>query len=319
MSLAHIISVSGGKDSTALYLKALERGRPFTAVFADTGNEHEWTYDYVRELPRLTGGPEIQWVKQDLAPSFASKRKWIAEKWPAQGIPQSVVERALKLLQPSGNPFLDLCMVKGRFPSARARFCTQFLKVKPIADQVYRPLADAGRPIVSWQGVRAEESHARSLLPPWQRLNLEEVPHARLYAYRPLLTWTLGDVWAMHDRHGIPRNRLYDHGMGRVGCMPCIMAKKGELREIGLRFPEHIERIAEWEAIVSEVSKRGFTTFFSITDDPSVSKDERNFHHSTHGIHSRVEWSKTSRGGRQYDLTSLIDFNTTCDQWGACE
>lgn len=51
---AHIVNVSGGKDSTAVYLLALERrernGMDFTPVFANTGNEHEHTYDYVRQL-----------------------------------------------------------------------------------------------------------------------------------------------------------------------------------------------------------------------------------------------------------------------------
>jgi len=46
----HLVSVSGGKDSTATYLLALESGRPFRAVFADTGNEHELTLEYVARL-----------------------------------------------------------------------------------------------------------------------------------------------------------------------------------------------------------------------------------------------------------------------------
>ena len=36
----HILSVSGGKDSTALLLWAIERGIDFQPVFADTGNEN---------------------------------------------------------------------------------------------------------------------------------------------------------------------------------------------------------------------------------------------------------------------------------------
>ena len=34
----HIVNISGGKDSTATYLLALERGKPFRAVWADTGH-----------------------------------------------------------------------------------------------------------------------------------------------------------------------------------------------------------------------------------------------------------------------------------------
>jgi len=49
-----LVSVSGGKDSTATLLVALE-SHPHDevmAAFADTGNEHEATYDYVRYLER---------------------------------------------------------------------------------------------------------------------------------------------------------------------------------------------------------------------------------------------------------------------------
>ncbi len=36
------------------------------------------------------------------------------------------------MLHASGNPFLDLCMIKGRFPSRKAQFCTQELKLAPM-------------------------------------------------------------------------------------------------------------------------------------------------------------------------------------------
>lgn len=59
----HVLSVSGGKDSTAMYLLAMEMGVEFLAVFADTGNEHEITLDYISKLPGRTGGPQIKWVR----------------------------------------------------------------------------------------------------------------------------------------------------------------------------------------------------------------------------------------------------------------
>lgn len=335
MSFAHIVSVSGGKDSTALYLKAMERGLPFRAVFADTGNEHEWTYDFVRELPRVTGGPEIEWVKADFAEKLAKKREYVARVWPEEGVPVAMVEKAVSLLHPTGNPFLDLCIWKTRFPSSKTRFCTDELKIVPMFEAVQRTLLEAGQTLISWQGVRHEESLARSTLPMLQRIN--PVPYSmpaalrrkgdgwRAYAYRPLIHWTTAEVFDFHRRHGVRWNPLYEHGMSRVGCMPCIMCRKDEMRAIAERFPEHVDRIAAWEEIVSSVSKQGSSTFFNVTDDPILAngweKDGYDWSLQRTGIRARVEWSKTSRGGLQYDGLALMraEFNTSCNQWGACE
>lgn len=332
---AHVVSVSGGKDSTATYLKAIERGLPFAAVFADTGNEHEWTYDAVRSLSSATGGPEIKWVKADFTERLARKREYIDRKWRLEGVPDAKVDLAISLLHPTGIPFLDLCLWKTRFPSAKGRFCTDELKISPIFEQVQRPIVEQDKTLISWQGIRAAESLARRDLPRLQRMNV--VPYSapkwmhaagaawRGYAFRPLIDWSVEDVFAYHRRHGIERNRLYDHGMGRVGCFPCIMCRKDEMRSIAEKFPQHIDRIEEWEALVSDVSKTGNSTFFNVVDDPILAKgwDQAGYDWSLSrtGIRARVEWSKTSRGGRQYDM--LLDaadaFGTACNELGACE
>jgi 3'-phosphoadenosine 5'-phosphosulfate sulfotransferase (PAPS reductase)/FAD synthetase len=325
---AHILSFSGGKDSTALYLLAMETGRPFIPVFADVGNEHPAVYDFVKHLPEKTGGPLIQWVKADFTADFERKRAFIARKWPLDGVPAAKIDRALALLHPTGIPFIDLCMLKGRFPSIKTRFCTEELKLVPMFEQVSAPLARTGRVIVSWQGVRAEESFARSLLSKRQRINLapysarksvrDEADDWRAYAFRPLINWTVEEVFAFHKRHGVEPNPLYAQGMTRVGCMPCVNVKKSELREIAARFPEHIDRVAEWERVVSETSKRGAATFFGACDDPNYIEGET-VTPKTRGIHSRVEWSRTSRGGKQLDFGLRADMNTECNAWGTCE
>ena len=76
--MRHIISVSGGKDSTATYLLALELAcGDFDAVFADTGNEHPYTYEYVTRLHERTGGPKVQIVKADFSAELARKRLYL--------------------------------------------------------------------------------------------------------------------------------------------------------------------------------------------------------------------------------------------------
>lgn len=318
-----LVSVSGGKDSTALYLLALERlGHDgYRAVFADTGHEHPLTLDCVETLAERTGGPPVEIVRADFTTKFAERRRNIAEKWPAEGVADNVVERALTNLTPTGVPFLDMCMLQAGFPSAFARYCTEKLKVKPIQQQIYIPLLTNGIHIESWQGVRREESLARRDLSERQRMqsppNTPKSATGTLTVYRPLLDWTLSDVWSMHRKHSVDRNPLYDMGSSRVGCMPCVMANKLDLRVFAERYPDQLERVAEWERIVGQVAKNseGRATFFP----PKKSANE-----SSHDIRAVGKWASTSLGGKSIDLIPLadslsVDFGTSCGEWNACE
>ena len=300
MKTVNVVSLSGGKDSTALWLYALEQGVDVLPVFSDTGNEHQKTYEYLEYLESELG--LIQRIKADFTDQIAHKRHVVQTKWRNDGVEEWIIEQALAVLHPTGNPFLDLCIWKGRFPSTKARFCTVELKVRPFFDQVYLPLIEDGHKVVSWQGVRAAESLARSTLP-----EREEMPEG-YEIYRPLIKWTVDDVFATHDKHGIEPNPLYKLGMGRVGCMPCINCGKQELFEIARRFPEEVQRIVEWEEVVKKASKRQGASFFA---------DEYGA-----GIEEKVEWSKTTFGGKQYDLLKQIDFEDVplcSSQYGLCE
>ena len=313
----NVLSISGGKDSTAMYLLAMEYGVEFDAVFADVGNELEPTYDYIRRLPERTGGPAIRWVRADFSGKFEARRANLQEKWGKEGIAQRIIDRAVANLKPSGNPFLDLCLLRGGFPSAKRRFCTEHLKLVPIRDQVYRPLWEFGATPRSWQGVRREESRARAALDyvaPWRYRDKDPAT----VTYRPLINWTLADVWTMHRRHGLKPNPLYSQGATRVGCGPCIFARKAEVRMLASRFPEAIDRIREWEHLVGMVGKRdpSVATYFPGKDIPGL---EGPVTATTHGIDVKVQWSKTTRGGRQYDLFEQSEVLAGCSALGLCE
>jgi len=96
LGLQHnIVSVSGGKDSTALLLLAIAMGAPnLRAVFADTGNEHELTLGYIDYLEQATG-ITIERRSADFSRQIARKREFIETKWRTQGVPESIVEAAL--------------------------------------------------------------------------------------------------------------------------------------------------------------------------------------------------------------------------------
>jgi 3'-phosphoadenosine 5'-phosphosulfate sulfotransferase (PAPS reductase)/FAD synthetase len=304
----NIVSVSGGKDSTALLLLAIERqAENLQAWFADTGHEHQQTYDYINYLSNKVF--PIRVIRADFSDQIARKREFVATKWREQGVPEERVLSALSSLVPTGNPFLDLCLWKGRFPSTKVRFCSEELKRNPIVEAQLE-LLDAGNEIWSWQGVRADESPSRRDLP-----ELDEVGSG-LWNYRPILKWTAEDCFAMHRKHGIKHNPLYEQGMGRVGCMPCIHTRKDELLEISKRFPEEIERVAKWENLVQAAGKTGTATLLN-AGIKGLSNEEAE---RASNIYQMVEWSKTSKGRRQYDfLRSDQEFAACSSVYGLCE
>jgi 3'-phosphoadenosine 5'-phosphosulfate sulfotransferase (PAPS reductase)/FAD synthetase len=326
MTVENVISLSGGKDSTALALMAIERQTEnLTFAFADTGHEHAQTYEYVDYLDgelRKRCGVGITRVRADFSQRIARKRETVQTKWRAEGVPESRIENALALLVPTGVPFLDLCLLKGRFPSTRARFCSQELKHIPIQQQVFEPLMDRFDALVSWQGVRADESKERAKLPERDvEFGAWEPEPVGVLIYRPLIRWTADDVFAMHRKHGVRWNPLYEQGMSRVGCMPCIMANKAELREIAKRFPDEVARVNEWERLVAGASKRGVSSFFASDKTPGEHVGRADL--PMPGIHEVMDWALTGRGGRNFDMFHVMeaqDDAPSCSSvYGLCE
>jgi|11_taG_2_1085331.scaffolds.fasta_scaffold00243_6 3'-phosphoadenosine 5'-phosphosulfate sulfotransferase (PAPS reductase)/FAD synthetase len=311
----HVVSVSGGKDSTATLLLALEHGQrtgeEVRAVWCDTGHEHPKTVEYVDYL-RKTLDVEIVRLAADFTDRIAKKRAFVDENWP-----EPRRSRAMSVLaSPTGNPFLDLCLWKGRFPSSRGRFCTGELKVKPIEE--YLLSIEAPR-VVSWIGVRRDESRARASTPDWEH-DFNDGNGGGLLRYYPIAGWTAADVFRKHEECSTEANPLYRQGLSRVGCMPCIMARKSEIHTIAQRWPEEFDRVAEWEKIVAAASKRGSSTLFNVSDDPTFKpEDYDKIDPELHGIWMKAEWAATSRGGRQLDWTTTAEPAQCTSVYGLCE
>ena len=309
-------SLSGGKDSTALVLLMREQEVPNQRhVFDDTGHEHPAVYEYLDYLEQRLG-ITIERLVPDFSARIAKKRETVATKWRAEGVSEKIIEQALAVLQPTGVPFLDLCLWKGRFPSRRAQFCTYHLKIEPFDAWLEPLLSDPGTgEVYSWQGVRAQESAGRAKLAELE----EDTKRPGLWHYRPILQWSAAEVFDFHRRHNVKWNPLYEQGMSRVGCMPCVNTNKAELQEVAQRFPEQIERVRQWEALVSQASKHGAATLFTATNDPTASLVD-DITAATHGIDRMVEWSKTARGGRQFDLIASTAPDTGCSSaYGLCD
>jgi 3'-phosphoadenosine 5'-phosphosulfate sulfotransferase (PAPS reductase)/FAD synthetase len=315
----HVVSVSGGKDSAATAILALET-QPRDSlrfIFCDTGNEHESTPEYVAYMARHLG-IEIVTLRADFSEEIVRSRTYVRDHWPRKGVPQANCARAIKALVPTGNPYLDLCIWKGRFPSRKAQFCTDFLKTRP-AMEYQMGLIDDGvcSAVWSWQGVRIDESQSRRArlacianIPSCDKLF--EVVGGGIFNYRPILRWTAADAFQAHEIAGLKPNPLYLQGMSRVGCMPCINAGKDEILEISKRFPGHIDRIEYWESVVAQSSKRQEASFFP---DPV-----RDAHLKKRGIRAVVEWSQTQRGGQNVDWIRVHEEPKACSSaYGMCE
>ena len=87
---------------------------------------------------------------------------------------------------------------------------------------------------------------------------------------------------------------------------------KEEISEISLRWPEVINRIEEWEACVTLASKRRGASFFLAPDDGRGDIQGRN-------IRQRVEWGRTSYGGKQFDMFAEMPPPRCSSFYSLCE
>lgn len=189
------ISYSGGKDSTALLLYAIETlGKDgFIAVYQDTGYEHSSHYDYISYIESSLG-IEIIKVK--------------SEKY-------------------SG--MFDMIEKMKMIPNAHARFCTRELKQQPFKDWLRKNKEVSA----VWMGIRAEESNARKEryggLIDGESFSLSMYPvygkkeFGHINVFMPIVSWTESEVWVIHKKYNIKKNPQYDFGAARVGCFPCVL------------------------------------------------------------------------------------------------
>lgn len=272
--------MSGGKDSTALYCLMVETyDQDFVPIFADTGNEHPVTINYVKNLHLMAGGPKVNIVKADFS--------------------QKLSDKGMKAM---GNPFLDMMRWKGRAPSTKAQFCTEWVKLWPISMFLWNEFRNDPRPFTMFVGIRAGESLRRSTRQPFawnDYFACQEV--------LPLLYESEENVFQLLKEKGVPPNPLYTiAGVNRVGCYPCIHANKAQLRTLE---PWAWDKLAEWENILGR-------SWFPAGILPGRPKGE------TPKISDVREWAKTLRGGVKYDLFADVDQKdvpSCMGTWGICE
>jgi 3'-phosphoadenosine 5'-phosphosulfate sulfotransferase (PAPS reductase)/FAD synthetase len=195
-----------------------------------------------------------------------------------------------------------MLMWKGRAPSTKAQFCTEWVKLWPILLYL-----EKNYPHDDWKmfsGIRCEESKSRT---------------DRFYASGPFQTNSYFDcdyllpllyekehfIFEYLESKGVPVNPLYALGYGRVGCFPCIHANKTELN---LLTDWAWDKLEYWETRMNRTWFSPGTLPKCWPNIPSI-KDVRN-------------WCKTSHGGKNYDLfktNKTADAPSCMSTWGICE
>ena len=232
-----IVSYSGGKDSQAALIWACKNfdKELIRVIYCDTSWEHDLTYEHLVKSTEQMGVELI---------TLRSKKY---------------------------NGFIDLAVKKKRFPSTKARFCTEELKVKPTIDYILEQDDD----LLIIQGIRRDESNSRSKMMQhcnyfkyyFQPYKIDKEGKPKKHTYRakevkawkekyadeilrPCFEWSAQQTIDYIVDNGMNPNPLYKKGMSRVGCMPCIMCKHGEIKNIAENMPEVIDKIREAEKAV---------------------------------------------------------------------
>lgn len=239
----YLVSVSGGKDSTACLVYMLDNYRKSQIIpyFCDTGWEHPKTYEYLRYLEDVL---KVEIVRlQNIAME-------------------------------------ELCKKKKFFPSSRFKFCTNELKIKP-AEKFIKSCKENYK-IVNVVGVRQLESQNREKENLWKTNFMGNSPakyftkkRGKVYSkkalrkyyaedntvttYQPFVYKSAVETVKYSLDRGVKINPLYDKGHKRVGCYPCIFASKNDITIIEQWAKKRLENL---EFAVSSLNKKGKAYFF---------------------------------------------------------
>jgi len=216
--MKYIVSVSGGKDSTACLLYMLERVKKedVIPVFCDTKWEADVTYEYLDYLEK---------------------------------------ELEIEIIRLESEGMLNLAKRKKMIPNRAYRFCTYNLKIVPFQKWLKDNFVGKEDFIVV-EGIRREESEARANIEIFEIkksvLKGEKFDIPTMY---PIAYWSKEKVFSYLAEKGIKPNPLYKI-FNRVGCMPCIFASKYELLYLPEKYKKRLRRLEE--IIGQEIGQKAY-------------------------------------------------------------
>jgi 3'-phosphoadenosine 5'-phosphosulfate sulfotransferase (PAPS reductase)/FAD synthetase len=244
------VSLSGGKDSQAMAvaLVAWAKGAGYWgtndifAVHADLGRM-EWSGEFATD-------PIVRRQARELG-----LRLEVVTRTDGRDLVDHIQARRARLEEQGKDaPF---------WPSSAARYCTSDLKRDPI-NKLLRQYTH----IVSAEGIRADESHARAKKPCWQVRQKITTQTREAHTWFPILEWTTDDVWAAlgtssgelawrqtEYRQGSKHEALkgwfshpaYVLGNERLSCALCVLGSPGDILNGARHNPDLFAELLQME------------------------------------------------------------------------
>jgi 3'-phosphoadenosine 5'-phosphosulfate sulfotransferase (PAPS reductase)/FAD synthetase len=209
-SVRHVCGISGGKDSSALAVFLRNEVPDMEYFFCDTGAELPETYEYLTRLEVVLGKP-IERLNADRG----------FDHW--------------------------FEMFRGALPSPQMRWCTNYMKIKPLEDWI------GDTPTISYVAIRADEANRKGYVS--TKPNIET-------------RFPFIDAGIDHDR---VMQILDDAGVGlpdyyqwrtRSGCYFCFFQRKTEWIGLSDRHPDLFDRaVAIEQKVLQDAGADGNADF----------------------------------------------------------
>lgn len=235
---SNVVSLSGGKDSTAMLLILLERGEDIAdIVFFDTGWEHPEMYEHLEKLERFAGR-RITRLHARIPADVATEKSpfdWLFSETPIRKRGTSQIHRI------------------GRgWPMASRRWCSGCKRDAINSNMLaLTHRVDVRLPLYQCIGFAADERHRmedhKERNPKWHKTRF------------PLVEWNVceADALAYCKQRGFTWGGLYEL-FSRVSCFCCPLQPLDELRTLRRKFPDLWKKMLRMESWLPDGRRRIF-------------------------------------------------------------
>ena len=226
----HIVSFSGGKDSTAMLLRMIEEQKPIDIIlYCDTGLEFPEMDEHIEKVEKYIGRPITRLKAEKDFMYWATQHK-----------------REIKSDKISGAKPGDIVNGYG-YPTMFSRWCTSELKTK-VLNNYFKELRKDYE-IIEYVGIAVDE------------------PRRKRDKVYPLIEWNMTEKDCLnycYDR-GFTWGGLYEI-WDRVSCWCCPLQSLGDLRKLRQHRPELWIKLKEMNRDISKTLRPNFQINKSLTD-----------------------------------------------------